>query len=105
MPSQGDPSLPRLQAEVTLIERLPPEQLAHLRIDADVVTDATALEVAADVDTSAADQIRAAAGRGRAAMVARLPGSVPLQVGASEWSIDPNKLFFFDGASGQSLLR
>ncbi|SMD20101.1 sn-glycerol-3-phosphate ABC transporter ATP-binding protein UgpC [Rhizobium sp. RU36D] len=105
VPSQGDPSLPRLQAEVTLIERLPPEQLAHLRIDADVVTDATALEVAADVDTSAADQIRAAAGRGRAAMVARLPGSVPLQVGASEWSIDPSKLFFFDGASGQSLLR
>jgi multiple sugar transport system ATP-binding protein len=97
--------LPHLKAETTLIERLPPEQLAHVQIDADVVTDSTTLEIAADVDSSAADQIKAAANRGRVSMVARLSGAVPITVGLSEWAINPESLHFFNSKDGRAITR
>ncbi|GAB3309381.1 sn-glycerol-3-phosphate ABC transporter ATP-binding protein UgpC [Geodermatophilus aquaeductus] len=98
----ADPSWPRLIADVDLVENLPPEKLVHLRVDADpVVTEAT-LEIAADIDQAAAEELRTL-GRG-SVLHARLPGSTAVREGGrAEFAIPPSALHFFDLSTGQAI--
>ena len=101
-PAGADPSWPRLLADVELVENLPPEKLVHLRVDADpVVTEAT-LEIAADIDQAAAEDLRAL-GRG-SVLHARLPGTTPVREGTrAEFAVPPSALHFFDLSTGQAI--
>jgi multiple sugar transport system ATP-binding protein len=98
----ADPRLPRLVADVDVVEKVPPEKLVHLRLDAEpVVTEAT-LEIAKDTDEAAAHELRQL-GKG-VALQARLPGTSTVREGArAEFAIDPSALHFFDLASGEAI--
>jgi multiple sugar transport system ATP-binding protein len=101
-PATADARWLRLVADVELVENVPPERLAHLRIDADpVVTDAT-VELAQDVDEAAVEELRAL-GRGTV-LHARLPGSTAVREGTrAEFAVPPSALHFFGLATGQAL--
>ncbi len=99
--ADADPSLPRLRADVELVENIPPEKLVHLRIDAEpVVTDAT-VEIAKDMD---ADDLQTL-GKGTV-LNARLPGTAAVRQGTqAEFALSPSALHFFDPATGEALAR
>jgi multiple sugar transport system ATP-binding protein len=101
-PATADARWLRLVADVELVENVPPERLAHLRIDADpVVTDAT-VELAQDVDEAAVEELRAL-GRGTV-LHARLPGSTAVREGTrAEFAVPPSALHFFGLATGQAI--
>jgi multiple sugar transport system ATP-binding protein len=92
----------RLVADVEVVENLPPEKLAYLRIDAEpVVTDAT-VEIAQDIDDAAADQLRSLGGG--TALSARLPGSSGVREGArAEFAVPASALHFFDLSTGEAI--
>ncbi|MGY1784365.1 ABC transporter ATP-binding protein [Geodermatophilus sp. SYSU D00698] len=98
----ADPAWPRLVADVELVENLPPEKLLHLRVDADpVVTEAT-LEIAADIDQAAAEDLRAL-GSG-SVLHARLPGTAAVREGTrAQFAVPPSALHFFDLSTGQAI--
>jgi multiple sugar transport system ATP-binding protein len=98
----ADPRWPRLVADVELVENLPPEKLAHLRLDAEpVVTDAT-VELAEDIDEAAADELRSL-GRGTV-LNARLPGTADVREGTrAEFALPPSALHFFDLSTGRAI--
>jgi multiple sugar transport system ATP-binding protein len=85
-----------------VVENLPPEKLAYLRIDAEpVVTDAT-VEIAQDIDDAAADQLRSLGGG--TALSARLPGSSGVREGArAEFAVPASALHFFDLSTGEAI--
>ncbi|PWW24405.1 multiple sugar transport system ATP-binding protein [Geodermatophilus normandii] len=101
-PATADPSWPRLLADVELVENLPPEKLVHLRVDAEpVVTEAT-LEIAADIDQAAAEDLRAL-GRG-SVLHARLAGTTAVREGTrAQFAVPPSALHFFDLSTGQAI--
>jgi multiple sugar transport system ATP-binding protein len=101
-PATADPAWPRLVADVDLVENLPPEKLAYLRIDAaPVVTDVT-VELAKDTDEAAADELRALHKGSR--LNARLPGTSAVREGTrSEFAVPPSALHFFDLATGRAI--
>ena len=98
----ADPGWLRFAADVELVENLPPEKLAHLRVDADpVVTDAT-VEIAQDIDAAAAEDLRSL-GAG-SVVLARLSGHAVVRDGArAEFAVAPSALHFFDLSSGQAI--
>jgi len=98
----ADPRWPRLVADVDVVEKVPPEKLVHLRLDAEAVVTEATLEIAQDTDEAAADELRQL-GKG-AALQARLPGSSTVREGTrAEFAIAPTALHFFDLASGEAI--
>ena len=103
-PQGSDPRFPRLAANIRLVEMLPPEQLVHLELEAEPVASSSALELAADVDKTRAQNLRQEARDHRVNVVARLPSSRRYNEGeTAEWAINPANLHFFDGETGEVL--
>ncbi|WP_105386456.1 ABC transporter ATP-binding protein [Neorhizobium alkalisoli] len=103
-PQGADPMAPRLTAKIRLVEMLPPEQLVHLELDAEPVASISALELAADVDKTRAENLRLEAQSHRVSIVARLPSGRRYTEGeTAEWAINPANLHFFDGETGEVL--
>ncbi len=100
-PQAADPKFPRLTTEIKLAELLPPEQLVHLELEAEPVASTSALELAADVDKTRADNLLLEAQSHRVGIVARLPSGRRYKEGETvSWAINPAHLHFFDGETG-----
>jgi multiple sugar transport system ATP-binding protein len=56
-PAVSDPTLPRLRADVKFTEALPPERLVYASIAATPIVTEDVLEIAADVDEAAVEQL------------------------------------------------
>ncbi|MFB9950688.1 ABC transporter ATP-binding protein [Rhizobium puerariae] len=103
-PQKTDPSLPGLAARTRLVELLPPEQLVHLELDAEPVLSTSALELAADVDKTSAQDLNLQAKNHRVNVVARLPSGRRYAEGeTTRWAIDVAHLHFFDADTGEVL--
>ncbi|MGY1602233.1 ABC transporter ATP-binding protein [Geodermatophilus sp. SYSU D00815] len=100
--ADADPSWPRLAADVEVVENIPPEKLVHLRIDAEPVVNDATVEIAADIDAAAAEDLRRL-GTG-SVVLARLNGWTGVREGTrAQFAVPPSALHFFDPATGQAL--
>jgi multiple sugar transport system ATP-binding protein len=94
----------RLRGEIKLVETLGSERLVHLELRGrPVLTDAV-LEIAMDIDASAAQELEREATRMVVPVVARLDGSAGLAAGTvGEIGVAPNHLHFFDLETGGAI--
>ena len=90
------PAERRLRGHVVTTELLGSELLAHVELAAAPVVTQEVLEVAADVDTAVAEDLRTEARERRAVVVGRFDAASTASVGEVELAIAVEKLHFFD---------
>ena len=89
--------LPRLRAEVTLVETLGPERLVHVTLNARPVVTADVLDVVRDMDASMASELSEHAGETTSRAIARFEADAAVAAGeVRELAVVPEKLRFFD---------
>jgi multiple sugar transport system ATP-binding protein len=98
----ADPSLPRLRVHATVVEDLGAESHVIFTVDAPRVV-AEAVRAAADTATPDESLL---ADDTRAVFTARLPGERVVSPGTElELALDPQRIYFFDPATGDVLGR
>jgi multiple sugar transport system ATP-binding protein len=96
--------LPRLRAEVTLVETLGPERHVHVKLPARPVVTDDVLDVVRDMDASMASELSEHAGESTSRAIARFEADVPVAVGEiRELAVVPEKLRFFDLGTGKAI--
>ena len=97
-------ALPRLRAEVTLVETLGPERQVHLRVPGPPVLTDEVLDVVRDMDTSIASALSERAGEHATRAIARFDADAEVTVGETrEIAVVPEKLRFFDLETGTAI--
>ena len=98
------PELPRLRAEVTLVETLGPERHVHVKLPARPVVTDDVLDVVRDMDASMASELSEHAGETFSRAIARFEADVPVAAGeVRELALVPDKLRFFDLETGKAI--
>jgi multiple sugar transport system ATP-binding protein len=98
--------LPRLTADVRLVETLGPERQVHVFLEALPVLTDEVLEAVADGDTELALEPDDNPGTGTARAIARFAPDAPVREGdRHELALVPEKLRFFDPATGLAVER
>jgi multiple sugar transport system ATP-binding protein len=96
--------LPRVRADVTLVETLGPERHVHVRLPAPPVVTDDVLEVARDTDAALASELSEHAGETTSRAIARFEADAEVAPGeARELAIVPDKLRFFDLQTGAAI--
>jgi multiple sugar transport system ATP-binding protein len=96
--------LPRLRAEVTLVETLGPERLVHVTLNARPVVTADVLDVVRDMDASMASELSEHAGETTSRAIARFEADAAVAAGeVRELAVVPEKLRFFDLETGTAI--
>jgi multiple sugar transport system ATP-binding protein len=94
----------RVNGRVRATELLGSEVLAHLDIEAPPVVSSEMLEIAADVDASAAHELRHVEAEQRAIFVGEFDRSAPIEVGQPvECAVATANMHFFDLETGAAL--
>lgn len=94
----------RLRGNLTTLEMLGSEFLAHIEIDAQPVISDEVLEIAADIDATAASELRRGADRLQTSILARFSRASTAREGdVLEVAVAVDHLHFFDLATGQSI--
>jgi multiple sugar transport system ATP-binding protein len=95
---------PRLRGTVSATELLGSDQLVHIAIDAEPVITSELIEIAADVDASAAEGLRAEARTARTPIICRLDTRSRVRVDDSiEIVLDADRFLFFDIDTGLAI--
>jgi multiple sugar transport system ATP-binding protein len=95
---------PTLRAVVRLVETLGPERHVHVNLDAAPVLTQEVLEVARDVDAAIAESFAERSDNRVVRAIARFePDAQVTTGGVHEFAVVPEKLRFFDLASGAAL--
>ena len=103
--SAGPAFTGRLRGLVRTTELLGAEILVHIDVDAEPVVASEVLEVAADVDIAAADELQHEASEHRTVFLGRFDRSSDVAPGeAVEFAVAPGGLHFFDLESGRAIL-
>jgi multiple sugar transport system ATP-binding protein len=103
-PSAAPAGRPRLSGQVTFVERLGPERLVQLELDAKPVVADELLEIAHDTDPTAASEILRESERGRALVTARFDAHAPVEPGdRAEVAVATERLHFFDLTTGMAI--
>jgi multiple sugar transport system ATP-binding protein len=96
--------LPRLTAEVTLVETLGPERHVHLRLGASPVVTDDVLDAIRDVDSSIAAELSEHAGERHTRVIARFDADAQVVAGETrEIAVAVEKLRFFDLDTGGAI--
>jgi multiple sugar transport system ATP-binding protein len=102
--SAAPPELPRVRAEVTLVETLGPERHVHVRLPAPPVVTDDVLDAVRDMDASMANDLSQHAGERTSRAIARFEADAEVGVGnVRELALVPEKLRFFDLQTGTAI--
>jgi multiple sugar transport system ATP-binding protein len=102
-PAAAPPQHPRLRCDVKFSEALPPERLVHAAVAAQpVLTDAT-LELAADVDEAAVEQLHELEDEQHVMLCARFEISSDPPRGSYDLAVAVEKVHFFDLETGLAI--
>jgi multiple sugar transport system ATP-binding protein len=100
----ADDAGPRLRAHVVGTELLGSDLLVHAEVDAPPVATEEVIEVAADVDDAAAEELREEAARNRTIVIGRFTADSRVRIDQEiEIAVRPERLHFFDLASGLAI--
>jgi multiple sugar transport system ATP-binding protein len=102
-PALSDPGLPRLRANVELTEALPPERLVYGTIEATPIVTEDVLEVAADVDEAAVEQLHELEEEHHVTLCARFDIASAAPNGPFEFAVAVDRTHFFDLETGQAI--
>jgi multiple sugar transport system ATP-binding protein len=102
--AEAPAELPRLHAEVTLVETLGPERHVHVRLAAPPVVTDDVLDVVRDMDASMATELSEHAGENTSRAIARFEADAEVAEGQiRELAVVPEKLRFFDLQTGTAI--
>jgi len=102
--SASEPNL--MTGKVRLVEALGSESIVHLEVMAERVVSDEVLEIANDMDQTAADQLRAEQSANGASVIAKLDAHCRALAGEPiTLSVASERVLYFDLATGQSLRR
>jgi multiple sugar transport system ATP-binding protein len=94
----------RLRGIVQATELLGSELLCHLEVGVSPLVTDEILELAADVDQAAADELKQEAEQRKATVVCRFEAGHEVRLGENaECALDPARLHFFDPETGQAI--
>jgi multiple sugar transport system ATP-binding protein len=102
-PATGDGALPRLRVDVELTEALPPERLVYATIAATPIVTEDVLEIAADVDEAAVEQLHELEEEHNVLLCARFGIASDVRHGPHEFAVAADHLHFFDLDSGDAI--
>jgi multiple sugar transport system ATP-binding protein len=102
-PAGSDPALPRLRADVKFTEALPPERLVYATIPATPIVTEDVLEIAADVDEAAVEQLHELEEEHHVLLCARFGIASDAPRGMHELAVAVDHLHFFDLDSGVAI--
>jgi multiple sugar transport system ATP-binding protein len=99
----SDPDLPRLAVEVKFTEALPPERLVYGELEATPILTDDVLEVVADVDEAAVEQLHELEEERHVLLCARFDITSAAPRGRDEFAVAAEKLHFFDLETGGAI--
>jgi multiple sugar transport system ATP-binding protein len=103
-PGAAPPGRPRLRGLVKFVERLGPERLVQLELDAKPVVADELLELARHTDATAATEILRESQRGQALVTARFEAHAAVEPGdRAEVAVAAERLHFFDLTTGAAI--
>ena len=102
-PAVSDPGLPRLSVDVKFAEALPPERLVYGEIEATPIVSDDVLEVVADVDEAAVEQLHELEEEHHVLLCARFGITSDAPRGRAEFAVGVEKLHFFDLETGGAI--
>jgi multiple sugar transport system ATP-binding protein len=102
-PAVSDPSLPRLRVDVKFAEALPPERLVYATIEATPIVSEDVLEIAADVDEAAVEQLHDLEEEHHVLLCARFDITSDAPRGPHELAVAVDRMHFFDLETGRAI--
>jgi multiple sugar transport system ATP-binding protein len=102
-PAVSDPALPRLRADVKFTEALPPERLVYATIAATPIVTEDVLEIAADVDEAAVEQLQELEEEHHVLLCARFGITSDAPRGMHDFAVAVDRLHFFDLDTGAAI--
>ena len=102
-PAVSDRALPRVHVDVKFTEALPPERLVYGTIEATPIVTEDVLEIAADVDEAAVEQLHELEEEHHVLLCARFDISSDAARGRNELAVAVDRMHFFDLETGGAI--